>query len=203
MQEESQTAQSNTGLIYGLNDRPLYERPFLLPYSICLLFCSHHHSASYHRWSIKTGFGNHQFPSIHVSLCLRYFYLYPMQTDRRHRHRSLMYPRNQFSFIGPIISAGMLGGLPLIFGTCIVASSVEMVISRILKYTRKIITPLVSGIVVTLIGMSLIKVGITACGGGVSAQSNGTFGSFENLGLALLVLILIILLIEVPTATYV
>lgn len=70
-----------------------------------------------------------------------------------------------FSFIGPIISAGMLGGLPLIFGTCIVASSVEMVISRILKYTRKIITPLVSGIVVTLIGMSLIKVGITACGG--------------------------------------
>lgn len=54
--QESQTAQSNTGLIYGLNDRPLYERPFLLPYSICLLFCSHHHSASYHRWSIKTGF---------------------------------------------------------------------------------------------------------------------------------------------------
>ena len=56
----------------------------------------------------------------------------------------------------------MLGGLPLIFGTCIAASSVEMVISRILKYTRKVITPLVSGIVVTLIGMSLIKVGITA-----------------------------------------
>lgn len=26
--QESQTAQSNTGLIYGLNDRPLYERPF-------------------------------------------------------------------------------------------------------------------------------------------------------------------------------
>lgn len=51
---------------------------------------------------------------------------------------------------------------------------------------------MVSGIVVTLIGMSLIKVGITACGGGVAAQGNGTFGSFENLGLALLVLVLII-----------
>ena len=85
----------------------------------------------------------------------------------------------------------MLGGLPLIFGTCIVASSVEMVISRILKYTpNKITSPVDDSIVVTLIGMSLIKVGITACGGGVSAQSNGTFGSFENLGLALLVLIL-------------
>lgn len=97
-----------------------------------------------------------------------------------------------FSFIGPIISAGLLGGLPTIFGACIAASSVEMVISRLLKYTRKIITPLISGIVVTLIGMSLIKVGITACGGGVIAQSNGTFGSFENTGLAGLVLVLII-----------
>ena len=70
-----------------------------------------------------------------------------------------------FSFIGPIISTGMLGGLPLIFGVCIAAAPVEMVISRLLRYTQKVITPLVSGIVVTLIGMSLIKVGIIACGG--------------------------------------
>ena len=81
-----------------------------------------------------------------------------------------------FSFIGPIISAGMLGGLPLIFGSCMAASSVEMLISRVLKYTKKIITPLISGIVVTLIGMSLIKVGITACGGGATAQADGSFG---------------------------
>ncbi len=97
-----------------------------------------------------------------------------------------------FSFIGPIISAGLTGGLPVIFGACMAASTVEMLISRLLKYTRKIITPLVSGIVVTLIGMSLIKVGITACGGGAVAKSNGTFGSFEHVGLAALVLLLII-----------
>ena len=98
-----------------------------------------------------------------------------------------------FSFIGPIISAGMIGGLPLVFGTCMSASVVEMLISRVLRYTRRIITPLVSGIVVTLIGMSLIKVGITACGGGEAAKANGTFGSFQYVGLALLVLVLIIL----------
>ena len=98
-----------------------------------------------------------------------------------------------FSFIGPIISAGMIGGLPLVFGTCMSASVVEMLISRVLRYTRRIITPLVSGIVVTLIGMSLIKVGITACGGGEVAKANGTFGSFQYVGLALLVLVLIIL----------
>lgn len=97
-----------------------------------------------------------------------------------------------FSFIGPIISAGLAGGLPLVFGACMSASVVEMIISRILKYTKKIITPLVSGIVVTLIGLSLIKVGISACGGGEAAKANGTFGSFENLGLAALVLVVII-----------
>lgn len=97
-----------------------------------------------------------------------------------------------FSFIGPIISAGMTGGLASVFGATIVASSVEMFISRILKYTRRIITPLVSGIVVTLIGMSLIKVGIIACGGGFAAKANGTFGSLQNLGVAAVVLCSII-----------
>lgn len=96
-----------------------------------------------------------------------------------------------FSFIGPIITAGLTGGLPVIFGVCMAAASVEMLVSRVLKYMSRIITPLVSGIVVTLIGLSLIKVGVTACGGAV-AQANGTFGSFQNVGLAALVLVLII-----------
>ena len=107
-----------------------------------------------------------------------------------------------FSFISPIIGAGMLGmingkmnvemGLSYIFGACLVASVVEMVVSRLLPYTRKIITPLVSGIVVSLIGMCLIKAGINSCGGGQAAVDGGTFGSLQNLGLALLVLVSII-----------
>ena len=98
-----------------------------------------------------------------------------------------------FSFIGPIISAGLSGGLATVFGACIVGSSVEIAISRVLKYTKHIITPLVSGIVVTLIGMSLIKVGITACGGGQEAIANNTFGSLRFVGLAALVLVSIII----------
>ena len=97
-----------------------------------------------------------------------------------------------FSFIGPIISAGIVGGLPAVFGATIAGSVVEMLVSRVLKYTRRIITPLVSGIVVTLIGLSLIKVGITACGGGEAAKAAGTFGALEHVGLAALVLVLII-----------
>ena len=97
-----------------------------------------------------------------------------------------------FSFIGPIIAAGMSGGLPAIFGATIAGSVVEMLVSRVLKYMRRIITPLVSGIVVTLIGLSLIRVGITACGGGEAAKAAGTFGAFEHVGLSALVLVLII-----------
>ena len=108
-----------------------------------------------------------------------------------------------FSFISPIIGAGMLGmvggkmnielGLSYIFGSCMVASIVEMLVSRVLPYMRKIITPLVSGIVVTLIGLCLIKAGINSCGGGNAAMSDGTFGSLQNLGLALLVIISIVI----------
>ncbi len=107
-----------------------------------------------------------------------------------------------FSFISPIISAGMLGmvngkmdvalGLSYVFGGCLVASTVEMIVSRLLPYTRKVITPLVAGIVVTLIGLCLIKAGITSCGGGQAAMADGTFGSARNLGLAILVLVTII-----------
>lgn len=94
-----------------------------------------------------------------------------------------------FSFIGPIIAAGLSGGLPLIFGACIAAAPIEMIVSRTFKYMRSIITPLVSGIVVLLIGLSLVKVGIVACGGGFGAMENGTFGSFENISIAVLVLL--------------
>lgn len=96
-----------------------------------------------------------------------------------------------FSFIGPIITAGLAGGLPAIFGATVAGSVVEMFVSRILKYARRIITPLVSGIVVTLIGMSLIKVGIISCGGGNASTPD--FGSLQNIGIALMVLVLIII----------
>lgn len=98
-----------------------------------------------------------------------------------------------FSFISPIIMAGAIGGLPAIFGATMVGALAEVFVSRILKYAMKIVTPLVSGIVVTLIGISLIKVGITSCGGGVEALKDGTFGSYQNLGIAALVLLLIVL----------
>lgn len=94
--------------------------------------------------------------------------------------RLLCIQGTSFSFIGPIIATGMVGGLPLIFGSCMAAAPIEMIVSRTFKYLRNIITPLVSGIVVLLIGLSLIKVGIVSCGGGYAAMDNGTFATWET-----------------------
>lgn len=108
-----------------------------------------------------------------------------------------------FAFLGPIIGAGMAvkgnGGTPqdalqVIFGLCFFGAFVEIFVSRFLHLANKIITPLVTGVVVTLIGLTLIKVGITSMGGGVAAQNNETFGSPVFLGVSFLVLAVIIAL---------
>lgn len=96
-----------------------------------------------------------------------------------------------FSFIGPIIAIGMVSGLPTVFGACICAAPVEMIVSYTFRYLRRIITPLVSGIVVMLIGLSLLKAGVTSCGGGNAAAAD--FGSLRNLGVAAIVLVCVIL----------
>lgn len=111
-----------------------------------------------------------------------------------------------FSFIGAL-TASFVGRqdmtstaiLGAIFGVCIAAAPVEMIVSRLLKYTKKIITPLVSGIVVTMIGLSLIKVAIISCGGGYTSmqlpmEDAHSFGSAQNIGLAALVLVSILIL---------
>lgn len=97
-----------------------------------------------------------------------------------------------FSFIGPIIAIGNVGGLPLIFGACIAAAPVEMLVSFSFKYLQRIITPLVSGIVVMLIGLSLIKAGVMSCGGGDPAAPG--FGSMRNLVVAGIVLASVMML---------
>ncbi|MBE4586075.1 xanthine permease XanP [Vibrio navarrensis] len=108
-----------------------------------------------------------------------------------------------FNFLGPIIAAGLslkAGGanvetmMAAIFGTILVASFAEILLSRVLEYARRVITPLVSGIVVTLIGLTLIQVGLVSMGGGYAALGDGTFGSLDKLALAGTVLGLIVLL---------
>jgi xanthine permease XanP len=105
-----------------------------------------------------------------------------------------------FAFLGAVLSAGFIvkqrGGSPedilaMIFGVCFFGALVQIVLSRFIGQLRRVITPLVTGIVITLIGVSLIKVGITDLGGGFNAPD---FGAPGNLALGAFVLVVIILL---------
>ncbi|MBK5074807.1 uracil-xanthine permease [Budviciaceae bacterium CWB-B4] len=110
-----------------------------------------------------------------------------------------------FNFVAPLIMGGTAlknGGadvptmMATLFGTLMLASCTEIFLSRVLHLAQRVITPLVSGIVVMIIGLSLIQVGLISIGGGYSAMSetNNTFGSPSNLLLAGVVLATIILL---------
>jgi xanthine permease XanP len=105
-----------------------------------------------------------------------------------------------FAFLSAVLAAGMLvkqrGGTPedilaMIFGVCFFGAFIQLFLSRCIGLLRKVITPLITGIVITLIGVSLIRVGITDFGGG--AQSSN-FGAPIHLALGTLVLGVVIAL---------
>ncbi|MFB9136981.1 purine permease [Vibrio sp. AK197] len=105
-----------------------------------------------------------------------------------------------FAFLGSVLAAGFIakskGGGPeeilsLIFGVCFVGAFIEIFLSQFIGKLRKIITPIVTGVVVTTIGISLIKVGMTDLAGGMKAPD---FGQWHNLALGAVVLVTIILM---------
>jgi xanthine permease len=76
-----------------------------------------------------------------------------------------------FSFLPPLIQAGQLGGMPLMMGMSLCMSPVEMVLSRFLRRLNRIFTPLVSGIVVLMIGLSLVPIGAKGIANGLGPQA--------------------------------
>ena len=109
-----------------------------------------------------------------------------------------------FAFLTPIIAAGLIlrerGAssreiLGTIFALCFLGSFIEIIISRFLHFLKKIITPIVTGTVVTLIGLSLIKVAVIDMGGGSALLKGGSgqFGNFTNRILAAVTIIVIVL----------
>lgn len=105
-----------------------------------------------------------------------------------------------FSFVGAILSAGFIvrdaGGGPeemmaLITSLCFVGAFIQIALSQFIPKLRKIVTPLVTGIVITSIGISLIKVGMTDLAGGANSED---FGSSSNLLLGFFVIAVIILM---------
>jgi len=90
------------------------------------------------------------------------------------------------AFVGGLASIGREYGLATVFGACLAAAVVEVGFGFAIRRLRGLFPPLVNGIVVMLIGLTLIPVGIDYAAGGVKALD---YGSLSNLAIAALVLL--------------
>ena len=60
------------------------------------------------------------------------------------------------AYIAASISAGKVGGLPLVFGSVIVSGVFEALLSRVMQRLRTLFPPEVTGLVVSMVGIELI-----------------------------------------------
>lgn len=95
-----------------------------------------------------------------------------------------------FTAVGPMIAIGNDYGISAIYGAIIVSGIFIIAISKYFGRLVKFFPPVVTGTVVTIIGVTLIPVAFNDVGGGVGASD---FGSPINLALAFGTLLLIIL----------
>ena len=94
-----------------------------------------------------------------------------------------------FTFVGPAITVGTSMGLAGIFGATILGSFIEMILSRFIKPLMKFFPPVVTGTVVTLIGLTLVPVSMDWCAGGIGSP---TYGSITNICIALMVMVIVV-----------
>lgn len=99
-----------------------------------------------------------------------------------------------FAFLGPLIAIGDQFGLAAVFGAALVAAPVEIAMGFSLDRFRNYFPPLVTGIVVMLIGLTLIPTGMDYAAGASAGPGAEGYGSFTNLGLAGLVLLVTVVL---------
>lgn len=95
-------------------------------------------------------------------------------------------------FITVSISVGFQFGYGAIIGASLVGAIMEFCLGFIIKPLRKLFPHVVTGTVVTTLGISLIPIGVQFIGGGVGYQENADFASMDKLFIGILVMAVII-----------
>lgn len=96
-----------------------------------------------------------------------------------------------FTAVSPIIAIGSSGGLGDIYGAIIVSGLIIVLIGGLFGKLIPFFPPVVTGSVVTIIGVSLIPVAINNMGGG---QGAADFASTSNVALAFITLLIILVI---------
>lgn len=94
-----------------------------------------------------------------------------------------------FGFLVISIPLATEYGLPAVFGGALIAGVVQVLVGLSLRWLKHLFPPVVSGIVVLVIGIGLLPTGVNLAGGGAGAPD---FGSPRNLMLAGIVLTVIL-----------
>ncbi|TCM85022.1 uracil-xanthine permease family protein [Rhodovulum steppense] len=95
-----------------------------------------------------------------------------------------------FAFIPimiPLVAGKGVEALPVIFGGVLVGGLFHAALGTVIGRIRFALPPLVTGLVVTMIGLALVKVGIQYAAGGVPAMGTPEFGSLRSWSAALVV----------------
>jgi xanthine permease len=100
-----------------------------------------------------------------------------------------------FATVGPMIAIGQNPelGLPGIFGATMAAGLISLLLVPLIGRLIRFFPPLVTGVVITSIGLSIIGVGINWSAGGLGSPD---YGSPLYLGISLTVLVFILLIIR-------
>lgn len=101
-----------------------------------------------------------------------------------------------FTAVGPIIAIGKQFGLSAIYGSILVSGIIVILIARYFGKLIRFFPPVVTGSVVTIIGLTLIPVAMNNVAGGVGSPD---FGSLSNIALAFGTLLFIIVLYKFST----
>lgn len=97
-----------------------------------------------------------------------------------------------FAFIPimiPLVAGKGVEALPALFGGVLIGGLFHAFLGTFIGRIRFALPPLVTGLVVLMIGLALIQVGIKYAAGGVPAMGKPEFGSAQNWGVALVVIV--------------
>ncbi|ADM10363.1 xanthine/uracil permease family protein [Parvularcula bermudensis HTCC2503] len=88
----------------------------------------------------------------------------------------------------PLVSGGGVSSLSALYGGALCGGIFHLLLAPLVPRIRFALPPLVTGLVVLMIGLSLIRVGIQYSAGGVPSQGTAAFGRGESWALALVVM---------------
>ena len=94
-----------------------------------------------------------------------------------------------FAFIPIMIPIAIQFGMPALMGGIVVGGLFHFALGTVIGRIRHWLPPLVTGLIVLMIGLALVKVGIQYAAGGVPLIGKPEYGTMQHWGLALVVIV--------------